>query len=483
VDTATKYGGDKIEFIDNKLFYDDQLFYYVENYSSLKVEHLVGYDAIILDAQDADFTKILLKKFRSNNNPEFYLKPIYLINYKETNDPFVNHLHDGILLSMDQIPEKITLIRELFVRTTHLDNHPSNSFEVQTLKKVFNYMYTREIKSLSPIPDVSSSIGYSYPILSVNFDNFEESKVLDLLEWATREDLIWPDFYDRIYLCNNCGSGHLSYREMCPACDSSNMKSEDLIHHFSCGNIGPISDFKNGIDSSLTCMKCSKSLRHIGVDYDKPSIINHCLNCNENFQDYIVKAKCVYCKADTEVQYLLSKNLSILRQTKKGRNAAISGIVTADYNLADDIHGAVSMSVFTTMMHYELERIKHNNTLTTNFSVLYIENIFELLKKLGKTKEKTFLTELVHMIREGITPADFISISNPSVIAICINDTLLINAQVMVQKVSDKIEEMVFNNFNKFQLVIHSKTVELGKTESFEKQFGDITRELTEHNV
>ena len=168
---------------------------------------------------------------------------------------------------------------------------------------------------------------------------------------------------------------------MCPACDSSNMKSEDLIHHFSCGNIGPISDFKNGIDSSLTCMKCSKALRHIGVDYDKPSIINHCLNCNENFQDYIVKAKCVYCKSDTEVQYLISKNLSILRQTKKGRNAAISGIVTADYNLADDIHGAVSMSVFTTMMHYEQERIKHNTTLSTKFAVLYIENIFNLLKK------------------------------------------------------------------------------------------------------
>jgi hypothetical protein len=89
----------------------------------------------------------------------------------------------------------------------------------------------------------------------------------------------------------------------------------------------------------------------------------------------------------------------------------------------------------------------------------------------------------VHIIRESITPADFISISNPSVIAICINDELLINAQVMVQKIVDKLEEIVFNNFNKFQLIMHTQTVELSKTESFEKQFQDITRDLTERHV
>lgn len=483
METTTENSKEKIEFIDNKLFYDDQLFYYIENYSSLKIDHLVGYDAIILDAQDPDFTRIMIKKFRGNHNPEFYLKPIFLINYKESSDPYINHLHDGVLLTLNQIPDKVKVIRELFVRTTHLDNHPSNSFEVQVLKKVFNFMYTREIKSLHPIPDVSSSIGYTYPAVSVNFDNFEESKVLEILEWATKEDLIWPDFFDRVYLCNNCGTGHLSFREICPACESANMRSEDLVHHFSCGNIGPISDFKNKIDSSLTCPKCTKTLRHIGVDYDKPSIINHCLNCNENFQDYLVKAKCVYCKADTEVQYLVPRNLSVFRLTKKGRNAAISGIVTSEYNLADEIHGAVSMTVFSTMMHYELERIKSNTSLNTNLAVIYIENIFDLLKKLGKTKEKAFLTELVHIIRESITPADFISISNPSVIAICINDELLINAQVMVQKIVDKLEEIVFNNFNKFQLVMHTQTVELNKNENFEKQFQDITRELTERHV
>ena len=50
-------------------------------------------------------------------------------------------------------------------------------------------------------------------------------------------------FLNRIL--HNCKNGHLSFREVCPSCDSANMISEDLIHHFPCGYIGAISDFKN----------------------------------------------------------------------------------------------------------------------------------------------------------------------------------------------------------------------------------------------
>lgn len=466
------------KFKDNVLEIENQLLYYIESFSTLKIDHLIGYDAIILEGRDPDFTRIMLRKFRGSSNPEFYLKPIFLINYKETNDPMINDLHDGIILSFDQIPEIINDINQLFVRTTHLDNSPSNSFEVQTMKKVLNYMYTREIKSIKPIPDVNSSIGFSFPVLSVNFELHEESKILDLLDWAQKEDLIWPDFYDRVYLCNNCGSGHLNYREVCPSCNSSNMKSEDLVHHFPCGYIGAISDFRNKVDSAMSCPKCSKSLRHIGVDYDKPSVINHCLTCNEVFQDYIVKAKCVYCKSDSDVQYLVPRILNTYKLTKKGRNGATSGIITSEYGTQEEIYGSVSIKTFYTMIHYELERIKSNPSIESSVAVIYIENIFELLKSIGKTKEKAFLTEMVQIIRETITPADYISISNPSLICICINDESYETALVITQKVIDKLEEVVFNNFNKFQLQIEAKTEKLSPAIRFETQMAEITKAL-----
>ena len=205
--TTTKQN--RIEFKNNVLQYNNFSFYLFESFGGLKIEHLSEYNAIVLEANDPDFTKLILKRFRAHNNPEFYLKPIFLINYKSTNDPVVESLHDGVIASYDQIPEKVNDIQQIFTLTTHLDNSPSSNFEVFLMRKILNYMYTRELRSLKPLPDISSVIGFTYPIVSVNFEAHEETKVLDLFDWAQKENLVWPDFYDRVYLCNGCGSGNL----------------------------------------------------------------------------------------------------------------------------------------------------------------------------------------------------------------------------------------------------------------------------------
>jgi len=225
----------KFEFNDNVLSFFNKSFYYFESFSTLKIDTLNKYDAIILDARDVEFARIILKKFRSHSNIEFYLKPIFLINTKTNNDPLLKELVDGTIISFDQIPETINDINQISIKTAQLESSSSNSFEVQLFKKVLNYMFTRETNTFTPHPDINSSIGYCYPTISVNFETFEEAKVLDLLEWAEKENLIWPDFLDRVYLCSNCKNGHLSYREICPNCDSANMRSEDLVHHFPCG--------------------------------------------------------------------------------------------------------------------------------------------------------------------------------------------------------------------------------------------------------
>jgi hypothetical protein len=470
----------KFEFNNNVLNFSNKTFYYLESFSTLKIDSLNKYDAIILDARDVEFARILLKKFRSHSNIEFYLKPIFLINTKVNDDPLLKELIDGNIVSFDQIPETINDINQISIKTAQLESSTSNSFEVQLFKKVLNFMFTRETNTFTPHPDINSSIGYCYPTISVNFETFEEAKVLELLEWAEKENLIWPDFLDRVYLCSNCKNGHLSYREICPNCDSANMRSEDLVHHFPCGYIGAMSDFKNNVDTVLNCPKCSKNLRHIGVDYDKPSIINHCQNCNEVFQDYLVKAKCAHCKTDTDVQFLLSKNINVYKLTKKGRTAAVGGISAADFALSDEIFGTVNLKTFATMMHYEQERIKNNPSLNANVVIIYIENIFDLYRKIGKSKERELLAEFVNIVRDGITPADFICINNPSVLSICINDVALNDAQLMVMKITDKLEELVYNNFEGFGLNVLTQTVELSKEQSFDKQLHALIKEIVE---
>ncbi len=469
-----------IEFKDNVLSYSNKSFYFLESFSTLKIDFLKPYDAVILDCRDPEYARIIIKKIRSHEEMEFYLKPVFLINSKEHKDPYLIELSDGNILSNEQIPELINDILQISTKSAQIETSIIQKFEARLFKKILNFMFTRDLNSFKPYEDVSTTIGFCYPAISAHFDSFESSKALDLLEWAEKENLVWPDFVDRIYLCNNCKNGHLSFREVCPSCDSANMISEDLIHHFPCGYIGAISDFKNKVDSVLSCPKCSKSLRHIGVDYDKPSIINHCLNCDNVFQDYLVKAKCFSCSSDTDVQYLVSKNINAYKVTKKGKLAAISGIATTDYSNSNEVEGTIELKTFAIMMHYEQERIKSNSSISSNIAVFHFENIFELYKTIGKSNEKTLLAEFVEIIRSNITPADFICINNASIISICLNDAASDVTYSIVLKIAKEITELVNNNFNGFKIIIHQRFEALSQKQIFEKQLQSIIKEIVE---
>ncbi|MDQ3047075.1 MAG: hypothetical protein M3R27_05965 [Bacteroidota bacterium] len=467
----------KIEVKDNKIEFNNLLFHVMDNNSSLKIDHLMGFDAIIVDARDAEFARLIIKKVRTHYNPEFYLKPIFLLNYKESKDPFLNFLHDGLIYSYDQIKDMAEVVKQIFFRTTQLDYQLIPSFEAQTIKKVLNYMYTRDLKVMKPFVDLNSVIGYTYPEISVNFDNAEEAQVLEILEWAEREGLIWPDFHERIYLCNQCSSGFLSYREVCPHCNSSNSKSEDLVHHFPCAFIGPISDFKNPIDHTLTCPKCNKALRHIGVDYDKPSIIHHCNNCDNNFQDFYVKAKCISCSQDIEVQYLIPKSINTYRLTKKGRAAATNGFLSTGQEI-EDIFGTINVPTFKIMLHYELERIKENPELKTSIALIHLENIFELYNKVGKKAQKGMLEDLVSLIRENIKPADFIAFENSSTLYLGFVNSDSMQAQQQLMNLSILIEKIIHTNFNKFEIKVVWKAKLLQTHAKAELQLQELTKDL-----
>jgi hypothetical protein len=472
-----KQATEGLQIKDSKIEYDNLLFFIIDSTASIQIDHLMGYDAIIIDARDSEFARFILKKIRTHYNPEFYLKPVFLINYKESKDPFLNYLHDGLLYSYDQIKEISEVVRQIFFRTTQLDYQIITSFEAQTMKKVLNFMFTRDLKTLKPFVDLNSIIGYTYPEISVNFDNAEEAQVLEILEWAEREGLVWPDFHERIYLCNSCSSGFLSYREVCPHCNSSNSKSEDLVHHFPCAYIGPISDYKNAVDNSLTCPKCSKVLRHIGVDYDKPSIIHHCNSCDNNFQDFYVKAKCISCTQDIEVQYLIPKSINIYKLTKKGRAAATNGFLSSGQEI-EDIFGTLNIATFKIMLHYELERIRENQALKTSIALIHLENIFELYNKVGKKAQKNILEDLVALLRENIKPSDFIAFENSSSLYIGMVNTDAMKAEQELMNISIHIERIMKTNFPDFDIrVIHRSSL-LNIHSKAELQMQELAKDL-----
>lgn len=338
-------------------------------------------------------------------------------------------------------------------------------------------MYTRELRTLKPVGDLNSAIGYTYPELSINFNSSEEPQVLEVLEWADREGLIWPDFYERVYLCNNCSSGYMSYREVCPHCNSANSKTEDLIHHFPCAYIGPISDFQNKIDNSLTCPKCNKTIRHIGIDYDKPSVIHHCNNCDQNYQDAFVKAKCMSCEQDNDVQYLVPKSVNIYKLTRKGRSAATSGFLSSSLEV-DEIFGTINMQTLKIMLHYELERIKEAAMQKTSIALVTLENIFELYNKIGKKAERNLLEELVGVIRENIKSSDVIAFESSSTLYLMLTNTSSENADQKLKNLSILTENLVKKNFNGFKVNLLYKVKTLEADKKAEVQLQELSKDF-----
>lgn len=126
-------------------------------------------------------------------------------------------------------------------------------------------------------------------------------------------------FIDRIHECPHCGSSHLFFFETCPKCNSSDLRQQSVIHHFRCANVSPESTYQ--WDGELRCPKCHVLLRHIGVDYDKPSAIYTCNQCEESFMYPDMRVLCSSCKRSLETDELLSRDVYEYELTPDGIHA------------------------------------------------------------------------------------------------------------------------------------------------------------------
>lgn len=454
-----------IEYLNSK-------YIYVSSSRELKIDRSLAYAGIIIDGKNNEFTKMVIRRIRGNNNPLIYLKPIIILNGNAHRDPFVSSLIDGVIFSFDQIPlidEKVSIINDLFSKLTIIN---SISYEALSISKLLYFMYTRELKILEPTPYALSNTHYCFPFLACNFSDFEEYQVLEILDIATQEGIFKHKFIDRIYLCSNCKSGHLSYRETCPKCGSSHTDSFDIVHHFPCAYVGPITDFTNDIDDQLNCPKCSKKLKHIGVDYDKPSVLHQCKNCDNRFQDFNVKAKCMSCTFDNSVEALVDKEIYEYEITKKGENYALQGYVSTPKDI-EDIIGTVKFDTFKTVVRYEIERLRQTEG-SSNIVAITILNAGQFYAKVGTNAQQNLLKDIVGEIRSSIRSSDMITFYSSSVILITMFEIPTRISQRIMDDIVKLLDNLTKNNFKDLVIDINANVHQLNYNLSSELQINQL---------
>lgn len=324
------------------------------------------------------------------------------------------------------------------------------------LEKVLRYMYTREIDLLSPIPVREAKLGFMYPMLSTNLDFDEEQKALKILQAAEEEDLLTGDFIESLYLCNTCSNAYMHFRESCPFCSSTHLRTEDLIHHFPCAYVGPASDFEgDGDRDSMECPKCSRYLKHIGVDYDKPSVMYNCMNCDHSFQDPQVKAKCNNCGSDTRVEHLTKSTLKAYRMTELGEDVAM-GKITVRLKEFDDLSEIMDMSYYRKILQQEIERIE-NTDLDTSVARLRFTNLPELFKETGESMQKDLVRELYKVMTENIPVSDLVVFEDMITVMFLFTDKDTQKAEAIVGEIIGIVKELIADNFHGFELATDSK--------------------------
>jgi transposase-like protein len=333
-------------------------------------------DAIYVTFKDPIKINEFISKIRTNEFKSIYLIPIFLsgvpeeyvnINTDLCDGIYPNINEDKLIAKANDIGNNISLLKEL----------KEEHYEKKILYKLLRYMFTRHY-ILEPYIDSSSTIGYIYPFLEIHYkgellkDRFQSL----ILDEAERVGLIKSSFVDKVHICPQCSAGFHNFRELCPKCNSSNLSSQGLIHHFVCANVGPERDYKRA--NILVCPKCDRELRHIGVDYDKPSVIFECNDCGEHFQDANIRALCFNCKMQNSAMDLLSKDIKSYSITRYGIGIVKASLFYEEYS-ESKFQGCYSYNVFRELLGQEVKRVKTLKTQSICGSIhINISNSAEL---------------------------------------------------------------------------------------------------------
>lgn len=197
--------------------------------------------------------------------------------------------------------------------------------EESRLIHAFRWMVSRKRYRMVPLLSPGSSSGYVMPFIEV-------IERMGLVGTTSRKrfqmrlqelEYIRPiRFIHRVYLCPECQYSHILFIEVCPKCRSSDIKSQSVIHHFRCANVSPESTYQ--VDDKLVCPKCDQTLRHIGVDYDRPTDIYICGSCRHHFTQPDMDAVCTLCKETFKTSQLVPYDIYEYEFTQEGIRAFVS---------------------------------------------------------------------------------------------------------------------------------------------------------------
>jgi GGDEF domain-containing protein len=343
------------------------------------------------------------------SRPKLFLKPLLI--FSEEHLDGLKEIADGEIIlpgsraAVESTVEKLFSISQKIHRLAGIAEMAGES----SMKEIvlLRFLYTREGYCLSPVRNLSSSLGYSYPLAQLLVDA-APGKELELIEELEENLLLTGKLIDRINLCPSCEHFQINVREVCPSCNSINLSEEATIHHYRCAYVGREKDFREG--SALRCPKCRRELRHIGMDYDKPSEDLWCDECGANFSEPSISCSCLNCGTTFPPERAISRQIKEFSLTPEGNRAAEEGMLP-NYGLMDILRegvGLYKLEVFKEFFKLEVLRCRRYEISSTLLH-LVIEGFDNFIEQEGIKQAKSLRKELSYLFDATFRKTDIVT--------------------------------------------------------------------------
>lgn len=405
---------------------------------SLMTEDMEGVSFLLIDGTDPRAGYEQLQQIRSNTHAHIYTKPVLFFDMPENASNEMLQAADGIIHGSGEDLDHVLSLWSAKAETINTRIHYlkilSPEGDRNIAFKVLRFIETRNT-GFHPVPSIRTKDGYLYPSLQPFFPK-QDIGILETLEYLESQKLLSGEFITRSYACTHCGCAFLNFHETCPDCGSGDLHTDELIHHFKCAYVGELADFRQG--DYLVCPKCDRRLKHIGVDYDKASIVYRCRNCSKVFQEPMVMTSCFNCHRDTEPENQQNREIKTYQITAIGENAARYGMDSLLRVILETKIHALPFDVFKNFFSVEVARIERYKVSQSCLVILRIRGIDQIYGRLGGRATEIF-KELSEAFKKSLRSSDMFSVRDETVFLTILTETNKKNAGVAVSRLKGRI--------------------------------------------
>ncbi len=269
------------------------------------------------------------------------------------------------------------------------------------------------------------------------------------LEVLANQDLLKRQHFMRTHACGKCASARLNVYEACPACGSSDLFEEILIHHYRCGCQEAESHYIQ--DDLLICPKCRRELRHLGVDYGKPGKIALCRGCSARNSMPSTNFVCLDCSAVMPAEGAAATDWYHYDLTDSGLGAQYEGrLPQSEFSpLLDQAPRAYSPREFQLLAMQEM-RVAQQYQQTFSVARISFPNLDAIRRERGLVAVEAVFRRAVDMIVKTVRPRDFVGISGGRFVFI----GLAAITDSGVRRLEDRIRKTVHDTEARLELTV-----------------------------